>query len=198
MSVGCHALLFELVDHQVGDASGVRAAEGDFDGRDVDFGEQLIEVSGREVLLGDSEAQRIDARVEEFERFGVGLLGAFDLDGLMHVPAVVGARTSHVGELACLRAQEPDAFEVFGAVVGADIEALARTPYQFTLVIGTFQVGCDRRFPDLGRDRGEFGEQLFTFGICHNCLEISMSVYALCFKLHVKVRNNWGIVTRNC
>ena len=86
------------------------------------------------------------------------------------------ARTSYIGELACLRAQELDAFEVLGAVVGADVESFARAPYEFALVVCTLQVGRNHFFPLLGRDRREFREQLFTIGICHNYLEISMSV----------------------
>ena len=107
----------------------------------------------------------------------------------MHAPAVVGTRTSHERELACLRAQKPDAFEVLGAVVGADIEAFARAPHQFALVIGTFQVGCNHLLPLLGRDRRELGEQLFTFGNCHNYLEISMSDVSFCFEIAHKGTN---------
>ena len=134
----------------------------------MDFSEQRLEIGGREALLGDLEAQRVHAGIEEFQCLGVGLLRAIDRDGLMHVPAVVGTRTAHVGKLACLRAEELDSFEIFGAVVGTDVETFARTPYQFTLVVGPFQVDLDHLFPLLGRDRREFGEQFFTFGICHN------------------------------
>ena len=107
----------------------------------------------------------------------------------MHAPAVVAARTSDVRELACLRAQELNAFEVLGAVVGADIEAFARAPHQFALVVGTFQVGCYDLLPLLGRDRREFGEQLFTFGNCHDYLEISMSDVSFCFEIAHKGTN---------
>ena len=107
----------------------------------------------------------------------------------MHAPAIVAARTSDVRELACLRAQKTDAFEVFGAVVGADVESFSRTPHQLALVIGSFQVGCNHLFPLLGRERRELGEQLFTFGICHDYLEISMCVVSFCFKIARKVTN---------
>jgi len=104
----------------------------------------------------------------------------------VYAPAVVRVRTAYVRELACLRAQELDALEVLGAVVGPDVETFARFPYQLALVISTFQVGRNHLLPLLGRNRREFGEQLFTFGICHNYLEISISVVS---KLHVKVQN---------
>ncbi len=132
------------------------------------------------------EAERIDACVEDLQRLGVCLLGAYDAYGLMYAPAVVCVCTPYVRELACLRAQKLDAFEVLGAVVGTDVESFARFPYQFALVISTFQVGRNHFLPLLGRDRRETGEQLFTFGICHNYLEISISVVS---KLLVKVQN---------
>ena len=51
--LGGSAFLFELGDHQFGDAARLRAAEDHFDGRDRDSGEQLIEFFGREALLRD-------------------------------------------------------------------------------------------------------------------------------------------------
>ena len=53
MRLGGSAFLFELGDHQFGDAARLRAAEDHFDGRDRDSGEQLIEFFGREALLRD-------------------------------------------------------------------------------------------------------------------------------------------------
>ena len=163
----------EFREHELGQVGHLRTAEGDGYGRNRDAGEQHVEIGGREVLLHDREAQRIDALVEDVERLGIGGRGIGDLDGLVDAPAVMRARTADVGELTRLRAQESDAFEILGAVVGTDVEPLARAPYQFALVIGTFQVGCDHLLPRLGRDRRELGEQLFTFGICHNYLVIS-------------------------
>ena len=84
------------------------------------------------------------------------------------MPVVVRARASYIRELSGLGAQEPETFEIFGPVVGTDIESLAGSPYEFALVVSTFQVGLNHLFPLLGRDRREFGEQLFTLGICHN------------------------------
>ena len=183
---GGRALLFELGDHQFGDVAHALAAERQRNGGDADAVEQLVQIGGGEALLHDLEAQRIDTRIEEFERLGVGRLRALDRHGLVHMPAVVGARTANVGELACLRAQELDTLEVLGAVVGADVESLSRTPHQFPLVIGSFQIYCDHLFPFLGRDRRKFGEQLFTFGICHNYLEISNKCSRIRFQIACK------------
>ena len=113
----------------------------------------------------------------------------------MYAPAVVRVRTAYVRELACLRAQELDALEVLGAVVGPDVETFARFPYQLALVISTFQVGRNHLLPLLGRNRREFGEQLFTFGICHNYLEISNKCS---FKIARKGTKLLVIETRNC
>ena len=144
------------------------AAEGQLDGRDVDTGQQRVEVGGGEVLRSDAESECIDACVEELERLFVGSLGALHADGLVYMPVVVRARASYIRELSGLGAQEPETFEIFGPVVGTDIESLAGSPYEFALVVSTFQVGLNHLFPLLGRDRREFGEQLFTLGICHN------------------------------
>jgi hypothetical protein len=59
----------------------------------------------------------------------------------VYAPAVVRVRTAYVRELACLRAQELDALEVLGAVVGPDVETFARFPYQLANVI-FFQLRC--------------------------------------------------------
>ena len=180
------ALFFDLRQYEFGYVSRFLTAEGQLDGRNADLAKQRVEVGGGESLRRDAEAERIDACVEDLQRLGVCLLGAYDAYGLMYAPAVVCACTPYVRELACLRAQKLDAFEVLGAVVGTDVESFARFPYQFALVISTFQVGRNHFLPLLGRDRREFGEQLFTFGICHNYLEISISVVS---KLLVKVQN---------
>ena len=76
-----------------------------------------------------------------------------------------------------------------GVSSAADVESFSRTPHQLALVIGSFQVGCNHLFPLFGRDRRELGEQLFTFGICHDYLEISMCVVSFCFKIARKVTN---------
>ena len=180
------ALLFDFGQDELGDMGRLLSAEGDFDSLNTDVLEQRVEVGGGESLRRDAEAERVDACVEDFQCLGVCLLGAYDAHGLVYAPAVVRVRTAYVRELACLRAQELDALEVLGAVVGPDVETFARFPYQLALVISTFQVGRNHLLPLLGRNRREFGEQLFTFGICHNYLEISISVVS---KLHVKVQN---------
>ena len=178
--LGGKLLLLDLVHHQSGDAGHVAAAESHLDGREADVAEQRLQVGFRELLGRDAEAERIDPCVEDFERLGVGLRGAADREGLVHEPAIVAARAAHIGKFACFGTQEPDAFEVFGTVVRPDIEALARSPHQFTFVVRSLEVGSDRRLPLLGRNRREFGEQLFTLGICHNYLEISNRLFQNC------------------
>ena len=113
---------------------------------------------------------RADIIFEQAERLGVGRSGIRHFDGLVDTPLVIGARTADEGELARLRGKELDAFEVLGTVVGTQVEPFARTPYQLTLVIGTFQVCRNHLLPLLDRNRREFGEQLFTFGICHKTI----------------------------
>ena len=49
------------------------------------------------------------------------------------------------------------------------------------------QVGLDYLLPLLGRNRRKFGKQLFTFGSCHNKLEISIEICSIAFKLPVKI-----------
>ncbi len=168
-----YALLFEFGQHQVGEAPHLLAAEYEVDGRQVDVAQERVELGGREVGLGDVEAQRVDARTQELQRFGVGRRSVGDGHRLVYAPAVVGVRAAYVGELARLRAQEAQTFEVLGAVVGPHVESFARAPYQFAFVVSTFQVGRNRLFPLCGRHGREFGEQLFLFGICHNYFEIS-------------------------
>ena len=170
-------LLLEFRQHQLGRFGHGRAAEGQLDGRDIDAGEQRVEIGRRELLPGDREAQRIDARIEQLQRLGIRLLRTFHFDGLVYAPAVVLARAPDIRKLPCLGAHETDAFEALGPVVGTDVETFARTPHQLALVIGSFQVGRNHLLPLLGRDGGELAKQLFTIGICHNYLEISNRVF---------------------
>ena len=158
---------FEFVEHRLGYAADVFSAEYEVDGGNTDALEQYVEFCGRQ-LFADAEAQRIDSFVEDVERFGIGFGGVIDLHRLMDTPAIVRARTPNIRELACLRAQETEPFEVLGAVVGPHVEALARAPYELALVIRALQIGRNHLFPLLGRNRGKFGEQLFTIGVCHN------------------------------
>ncbi len=172
----CDALACDLGEYLIDQVVAFRAAEYQLHGRNREACEQRVEVGVREVRGVDAELDRVDARIEHLQRFGIGLGGVLHLHGLVHVPAVVGARTAYERELSGLRAEEADAFEVLGTVVGADIEALTRFPHQFALVVSTFQVGRNHLFPLLRRDGGKLGEQLFTLGICHNYLVISISV----------------------
>ncbi len=126
------------------------------------------ELLGRELLRGDVESDRIDSRVEEFQRLGIGLGGIGHRNGLVYAPVVAVVRSSHIGELAGLRSEKFDAFEILGAVVGTHVESFGGSPYEFALVVCTFKVCRYGRFPLLGRDRRKFGEQLFFFGISHN------------------------------
>ncbi|MBQ5875599.1 MAG: hypothetical protein IIW60_06985, partial [Alistipes sp.] len=49
---------------------------------------------------------------------------------------------------------------------------------------------CDDLLPLLGRDRWEFGKQLFFFGISHNCLEIlDFNVCVCMFLVSVAICN---------
>ena len=168
------ALFFEFGQYELGHVGHTVAREDEFYGRNADLAEQFVQIGCRERLSGDAEAERVDAGIEEFERLFVGRFRALDLHGLMHVPAVVRVRTADERELPCPGAHEADTLEVLGAVVGAHVESLARLPYQFALVVSTFQVGRNHLFPFLRRDGRELGEQLFTFGICHNYIEISI------------------------
>ncbi len=164
------ALLFDFRQHEVGDMAHLLAAEHEVDGRQVDVAQQHVEIGGRELGLGHVEAERIDARTEQLQRFGIGRRRIGDGYRLVDAPTVVRMRTAHVGEFACLRTQKPQPFEVFSAVVRTDVESLARTPHQLAFVVSTFQVSRNHLFPLRGRHRGKFGEQLFLFGICHNYL----------------------------
>ena len=105
----------------------------------------------------------------------------------MDLPAVVGAGAPHVGENPGFGAEELQSGEVFSPVVGTDVETFRRFPHQFTLVVRTFEVGLDYLLPLLGRNRRKFGKQLFTFGSCHNKLEISIEICSIAFKLPVKI-----------
>ena len=89
-------------------------------------------------------------------------------NGLVYAPVVAVVRSSHIGELAGLRSEKFDAFEILRAVVGTHVETFGGSPYEFALVVCTFKVCRYGRFPLLGRDRRKFGEQLFFFGISHN------------------------------
>lgn len=93
----------------------------------------------------------------------------------------------HVGENPGFGAEELQSGEVFSPVVGTDVETFRRFPHQFTLVVRTFEVGLDYLLPLLGRNRRKFGKQLFTFGSCHNKLEISIEICSIAFKLPVKI-----------
>ncbi len=166
-----HAMTLGVCDDHFGDVRDLRAAERQLDGRQNDAREKLVELLRRELLALDAEADRVDTRFEQFERRAVGLLRALDRNGLMNEPRVVVVRSSYIGESACLGLQKVYAFEVGSAIVGTDIEALARFPYQLALVVGAFKVGCYRGFPLLGGYRRELRKQLF-FGICHNCFRV--------------------------
>ena len=180
-------LLFDLRDHQLCHMGGFTAAEGNFDCRDMNILEQRIQIFCGEGLRNDLEFDRIDARIEDLERDGVRLLGAIDDDRLVDLPAVVGAGAPHVGENPGFGAEELQSGEVFSPVVGTDVETFRRFPHQFTLVVRTFEVGLDYLLPLLGRNRRKFGKQLFTFGSCHNKLEISIEICSIAFKLPVKI-----------
>ena len=165
------ALLFDLRQYGFHDVRDAFARKDHFDGRQVDVAQQRLDLGGRQ-LLREREAQRIDARVEQFERLGVGRFGALDRQALVHAPHIVAPRTAHIGKFARFGGEEFETFEVFGAIVRPDVEPFGCPPHQFALVIGPFEVYRNHLFPLLGRNRREFGEQLFTLGICHNYFEI--------------------------
>ena len=90
----------------------------------------------------------------------------------MYLPVVVLFRAAHVGEFPALAAQEGYVLEILGAVIRAHVEALGRSPYEFALVVGSFQVCCDRCLPLLGGDGRKQAKQLFFLIICHNKNEL--------------------------
>ncbi len=190
------ALLFRLSPGRARRHWPFFSAEGDLDSRNADVLEQHVEVCRRKIRRRDAKPSESTPELRIFSASAFASLGAYDAHGLVYAPAVVRVRTAYVkGNSPACEPRELDALEVLGAVVGPDVETFARFPYQLALVISSFQVGRNHLFPLFGRNRREFGEQLFTFGICHDYLEISISVVS---KLHVKVQNYYRIETRNC
>ena len=103
-------------------------------------------------------------RLTGVEGEGVGLGGVFFGDVLTDVPDVaVGLLSAGEGELVGVGVKVLDVFEVFGTIVGLHLETFDGFPYQFLLVVGTFEVLVDDFFPFFGRNRWEFGEQFVVF-----------------------------------
>ena len=136
----------------------LRAHEVDAHGVDIDALEQGGHVVEGFDVLG-AEAQRGGAALHGVHRHTVGLHHIRDADVLAHLPLVAALLlAARVGFLARVTVQIFKSFQVLGAVVGLHLEAFQRAPYEFLLVVGTFEVFVDYLLPFLGRDGREFAK----------------------------------------
>ena len=164
-----HTLFLGLCQYEFGKVRLFFAREGNLDSRKHDVFQQHIEVCRRKILVRNVETDGIDTRIEHFQCKGIGFGRIYDIDCLMRQPVVVAAYASQIREFARFCSERFQTFEILGAIVWTDVESFVGPPYQFTLIVGTFEVYRYRRFPRLGRYGREFGKELFTIGFCHNC-----------------------------
>ena len=143
-----------LLGHGDEEAEGVDmllgAVEVDGDGGQVDVIQEGGHLLFGIYILG-AEADGCGAAFEGVEGEAVGFGDIVFADVLTDVPDVaVGLLAASEGELGGVRVEILNVFEVFGAVVGFDLEALDGFPDQFFLVVGTFEVLVDYFFPFFG------------------------------------------------
>ena len=126
----------------LGAVLGAALAEVDLDGGDADALEQGFHLGhGQVLLVGENEAERFDALVQDVKGFRIGLFKAFaQANVLPGQPVVIVLDTADERELSGHLAQGLDVAQVLGAVVRAHGETFVGLPYEFLLVVGPLQV----------------------------------------------------------
>ena len=117
-------------------------------------------------LLGERDAESLDATIQDKEGMLVHLLGGVTRHSLAYQPIIVVTSATEVGELTRHRVESRKPFEIFTAIERLNIKAFICAPHQFTVEIGALEVGSYLRDPLISGNGRKHVEQFFFF-FCH-------------------------------
>ena len=113
----------------------------------IHTGEEGCEI---DILVRDYEVDGCDAFAQDVEGFGVGFCYIINNNFLANCPVVVGACTTHIGELSGERIGGFKIFDVFSTIHRLYIKNFICSPNQLFVEIGTLKVCFDFSAPLFG------------------------------------------------